>query len=160
SPKTDVAIELDGGGVLGGHLEVRPAHARLQEPGQGAADEGLAQPHPSKGRDYADILDRPDLTVVQYPLDGTDVPLGARNQPGGPGKEPGLAPDLVHQPAATVSIAQAGKHIGIDFTHETPVLNFGVLLQQSLLPRDPGIPLRQYGGRDRTVQVDLHAEPL
>ena len=106
-----LAVELDGGGVLGGHLEVGPAQPGLVEALEGLADQGPAQPHARGRRGHAQVLDRADRAVVHHPLDGADVALGAGDQPGRAGQEARLAADLAHQPLAAVAVAQAGEDV-------------------------------------------------
>src|SRR4051794_23391109 len=119
--EADRAVEEDGGGVLGRHLEVRAAEAGLVEAFEGLADQGVAQPLTAVFGDHAQVLDRADRPAVHHPLDSAAVALGAADQPGRRGEEPGLAADLAHQALAARALAQAGEDVRVDLAAEALV---------------------------------------
>jgi hypothetical protein len=130
SPKADVAIELDGGAILGCHFQVSSLEPRLAKSGQCPVNQSATQPQSPVWGKHSHILDCPDRALVHDPLHRADVTSGAGDQPGRAGQKAWLPPDLAHQPAASGSISQAREHISVDLADETEILYFGVLLQE------------------------------
>ena len=139
--KTDVAVELNGGAVFGGHLEISAAQTRLGEAAKCAVHEGSAQPEPPVRVDHPDVLNRPNRIVIHDALNGTHITLGTGDQPGvAPEQKTRLASDFTHQTTAPEAIAKdCGNTIGVDFAEEASnlLLPRRVLFQERLVPRHP-----------------------
>src|ERR1700733_9234139 len=137
SSKSNVAIQLDGGGVFRSHLKIGLVQSRLTKAGQSAVDKRLSESETPVLPQDSQILDRADRALIHDPLDRSDITVGAGDQPGCPGEESRLASDLAHETPTAVPIAQTGEHIRINFADEAAVLYLGVLLQERLVPWHP-----------------------
>src|SRR5262249_54966876 len=122
--EADAAVEANGGVILGGDLKNGFSQPSAAEAVQRLQQESPAKPAAAEAGHHAEILNRAHARSLTQPLHSAAITALVAQEPGGFGNKPAAAANLRHQVSATLAVAEAGKHGGVNFLLKGGELHF------------------------------------